>query len=98
MSKHTPGPWAAGTDSGHHAVLLPDGRIGAYCGVVGADDDAESRANALVFAAALDLLQALQDLFSAELEKCMAYDGHDDQMQAVDRARAAIAKATGEGA
>ena len=55
-------------------------------------------ANARLISAAPDLLKAMQDLFGAELEKCMAYDGHDDQMLAVDRARAAIAKATGEGA
>jgi len=104
VSPHTPGPWAyctnerepnrsiVGTEGGerprwlmsilHNGELLPQ----------------QQEADARLIAAAPDLLKAMQDLFGAELEKCMAYDGHDDQMQAVAKARAAIAKATGEGA
>jgi hypothetical protein len=71
----------------HHVVALPDGRISAYCGFVGAGDDAETQANARLIAAAPDLLEALR----AMLED-------DDHGEACSKARAAIAKATGEDA
>jgi hypothetical protein len=43
-----------------------------------------------------NLVPILQALFDAELEKCMAWDGKEDQMLAVANARAALARATGE--
>jgi hypothetical protein len=70
MNKHTPGPWAVDktVDGKHHIVTLPDGRIGAYCGCVGAHDDAESQANAKLIASAPRMLEALK-LCIAALER-----------------------------
>lgn len=52
--------------------------------------------NMKLAAAAPDLLEALQDLFGADMEYCMKMDGKEDQLAAIAKARAAIAKATGE--
>lgn len=54
----------------------------------------EAFERALVMAAAPELLQALKDLFSAGMETCMRYDGKDDQLEAVAKARADIQRAT----
>jgi hypothetical protein len=51
-------------------------------------------ANARLIAAAPDLLEALQDLFDADMEHVLMGDGKDDQIEAIAKARAAIAKAT----
>ena len=51
---------------------------------------------ARLIAAAPDLLEALQDLFDADMEHVLMGDGKDDQIEAIAKARAAIAKATGE--
>ena len=42
-----------------------------------------------------ELLEALQDLFGADMEHVLMGDGKDDQIEAIAKARAAIAKATG---
>jgi hypothetical protein len=89
--KHTPGPW----------INLGNGDIVArsenYCG--GEKDIAsvfltsndEDEANANLIAAAPDLLEALKDMLDGHEDACTGYgDG------AADKARAAIAKATGE--
>ena len=90
-TKHTPGTWRREIvhyrGEVHHAVTLPDGRIAAFCGIVGAPDDIESRCNAALIAAAPDLLNALHWLMFAD--DSPAYD------KAVEDARRAIAKATG---
>jgi hypothetical protein len=52
-------------------------------------------ANARLIASAPDLLEALQDLFDADMEHVLMGDGKDDQIEAIAKARAAIAKATG---
>jgi hypothetical protein len=57
--------------------------------------DGELMANARLIAAAPDLLEALQDLFDADMEHVLMGDGKDDQIEAIAKARAAIAKATG---
>ena len=41
------------------------------------------------------LLEALQDLFGADMEHVLMGDGKDDQIEAIAKAKAAIAKATG---
>jgi hypothetical protein len=96
MSKYTQGPWTSGDDGGHYAVILPDNRIAAYCGEVGAVDDEESIANARLIAAAPELLTAL-DLF-ANLDKHVNSDLWLINQEYCNQARAAIAKALGESA
>jgi hypothetical protein len=90
MSKHTPGPWDIYFNSRDDFVvrkMFPDGqesheiarcRSGAY--------------NALLIAAAPDLLEAL----NAMLDTCYDLERDDDVINAVAKARAAIAKAKGE--
>lgn len=104
-TKHTPGPWSqshrkSGNGYSTTEVYCAAGQTIAtlawYPVPTPTGTTTSREANARLIAAAPDLLAALQDLFGAELEKCMAFDGHDDQMEAVERARAAIAKATGE--
>lgn len=89
---HSPGPWSAGRSLGHHAVHLPDGRIAAYCGGVGADDDAESRANALLIAASPKMLEALAAIVKRVTEGASYRMGSD--IHAI--AAAAIAQVKGE--
>lgn len=97
MSKHTPGPWfetvvptSAGSAINIHSA---DHRIAIiYVDGIrkGIDDELprsiENRANARLIAAAPELLEALQDLCSFDLLT----------QEKWDKARAAIAKATGE--
>lgn len=90
MSKHTPGPW----------INLGNGDIVAqsenYCG--GEKDIAsvfltsndEDEANANLIAAAPELLEALKDMLDGHEDACTGYGEG-----AADKARAAIAKATG---
>jgi hypothetical protein len=91
--RHTPGPWQ--TDQAEHDAPYQDIRIhagkGSIC-CVWIDDaplhdyNAEQRANARLIAAAPELLEAL---------KAMLENGQD-YTATRDKARAAIAKATGE--
>jgi hypothetical protein len=74
LNAHTPGPWAHGEHAGHYVVELPDGRIAAYCGVVGASDDAESQANVRLIAAAPELLANLKKLLAI----CVVMDAEQD--------------------
>ena len=97
-AKHTLGLWVAGIDGRHHAVILEDERIAAYCGIVGALDDEESAANARLIAAAPELLEALRELIgwipnASTLERMGFHT--DAPVKAHAKARAAIAKATG---
>jgi alkylated DNA repair dioxygenase AlkB len=102
MSKHTHGPWhwQEGTP------VITRGWNGKQCTVATVfsnlawHEDSycasrESGANARLIAAAPELLDALQDLFGADMEHVLMGDGKDDQIQAIAKARAAIAKATG---
>jgi hypothetical protein len=90
MSKHTPGPWRLWGSADPSQVISA-----ADCFVaqtVGGND----KANARLIAAAPELLEALQDLFGADMEFHLMGDGKEDQIAAIAKARAAIAKATGE--
>lgn len=97
MSKHTTGPWAwqEGTPiiscqwNGRYHVIA-----GVECKTLAWHEDAncagrEAGANARLIAAAPDLLEALQ-----EVEAFMGADF--DDLPSASKARAAIAKATGE--
>ena len=95
MNKHTPGPWKAHFDEAYF-VTGPDlGRVAmtmnlkAAYGMGGRRSGNESAANCRLIAAAPDLLALLQELIDIE--------GPQPGTAAwADKARAAIAKATGE--
>ena len=61
----------------------------------GVSDAADAFGNDRLLNAATDLLEALQELFAAEMEHVLMGDGKDDQVAAIAKARAAITKATG---
>lgn len=107
MSKHTPGPWRVGGSDGWSASTDDIGQS-CYQGIqddfgdvvalaVAFDADPfsqpDTRANARLIAAAPDLLNALQ-LYIAHAPEPECAIWRDVQ----NRARAAIAKATGEAA
>lgn len=87
---HTPGPWSY---IGNGDVVAKSDK---YCG--GEKDIAsvfltvndEDEANARLIAAAPDLLEALKDMLDGHEDACTGYGEG-----AADKARAAIAKATG---
>ena len=98
-NKHTPGPWLRDDRSGLDCdVRAASGRKVALCwGLASnnatnyrADYRAECDANAHLIAAAPELLEALQEMVSL-VEVVIPFDGPQQR-----KARAAIAKATGE--
>jgi len=94
MSKHTPGPWSI-----HHEfnVFDENGRCVASCGGYSSnfrDVEPENRANAMLIAAAPDLLEACRALLAAHSGICEG-DGDMGEDEDCARARAAIAKAEG---
>jgi hypothetical protein len=86
MSKHTPGPWEAQRDP--NAIMADDWCIGAQ----GQIDMVAvcSERDASLIAAAPELLEALQEMV-ALVEMAVPFDGPQQR-----KARAAIAKATGD--
>jgi hypothetical protein len=88
-TQHTPGPWkylrTMGFDYGSTIYWIP-----------GICTNVKDEANVRLISAAPDLLEALQNLFGADVEHVLMGDGKDDQIEAIAKARAAIAKATGE--
>lgn len=90
-SNHTPGPWR------ELATRIDDARGYqiAHLDLHG-KTEAERDANRRLIAAAPDLLEALRDLFGADMEYCMNMDGKEDQLEAIANARKAVAKALGE--
>jgi hypothetical protein len=90
--KHTPGPWGC-IDTSNYAhdyrLTKPDGSTLPLH--VEANDHSEQRANARLIAAAPDLLEALKDMLDGHEDACTGYGEG-----AADKARSAIAKATGE--
>jgi hypothetical protein len=98
-TQHTPGPWSV-TDSHYPSFKEISGPSFKISVVMWAtdltEDDYQKRyADLHLIAAAPDLLEALQDLFDADMEHVLMGDGKDDQIEAIAKARAAIAKATG---
>lgn len=99
-AKHTPGRWIAAPCSsvvGAPVVASPSGRSIANVTYfnLGPDfrnHDLESAANARLIAAAPDLLDALRAMLADRDD----YFGADRPSTTADRARAAIALATGE--
>ena len=86
MSAHTPGPWhTIGTLADRPLVEAEDG--GMVADLVEREDDAETRANAILISAAPELLEALKRIVKEAT-------GHT--LAALDEAQAAIAKAEGK--
>jgi hypothetical protein len=85
--QHTGGPWHTDPETEHQSVLGQDGFMVADCAIFSLSDDAPTeakcQANARLVAAAPDLLAALEYV----LTEC------GDEW--IDRARAAVSKATG---
>ncbi|CAB4122389.1 hypothetical protein UFOVP37_8 [uncultured Caudovirales phage] len=95
MSKHTPGPWAM-PDSGQGRISKV-GANGGWDGLIATADcgdyarsRSEGLANARLIAAAPELLEALKDMLDGHEDACTGYGEG-----AADKARAAIARATG---
>lgn len=91
MSGHTPGPWIAGDDedSDFYLVGPHDGDGIVYQPVVKLHDEA----NALLIAAAPELLGALQFIAGQSMSMYGSYANMIEKLQ--DTARSAISKATG---
>lgn len=97
-TSHTPGPWFVPAPT--YRTLYVEARIGngmlqevASCGPTA--DPAQQAANARLIAAAPELLEALRGMLALDEEHHQR--GHcDDVCAEVLKARAAIAKATGE--
>jgi hypothetical protein len=95
--KPSPGPWVAeraATPALGWVVYAPDCSPHAKPGDRVVVADYLTPGNACLIKAARDLLEALQDLFGADMEHCMRGDGKDDQLEAIAKAHAAVAKAT----
>jgi hypothetical protein len=88
--KHTPGPWACTYTSNYahdYRLTQPNGQplpVNAE-----ANNRSEQRANARLIAAAPDILKALEDVL-------MVFSEEYSDSPTLERARAAIAKATQE--
>jgi len=56
----------------------------------------DNKANAALIAAAPELYAALEALFACDMEHVLMFDGKEDQVAAIQLARAALKKARGE--
>ena len=101
-TQHTPGPWiGAGPSFGDQfpryttEITTEDERYGdgyiQICELPFHHHDEENEANARLIAAAPDLLEALKEMLDSHEDVCTGYGEG-----AADKARAAIAKATGD--
>jgi hypothetical protein len=99
-AQHTPGPWKV--KAGTNAVLAGRKQICSHVNAASAlpvnmlEDQEIAQANARLIAAAPELLDALQELtqIASVLEATCLGDSRAKENR-MDRARAAIAKATG---
>ena len=88
-AQHTPGPWTVREPNGAgHGFSIPE--IGAWFGWMAWAP--ETMSNARLCSAAPDLLEALEGLESILLDDEIG----DNEHEAFDKARSAIAKARGE--
>lgn len=92
-TQHTPGPWHVGIKQAEKIVYDSTGWAVANATVYHGENDAEQvKANARLIAAAPELLDALQTAAMA----LIGYTHRNEIIEnALDSARAAIAKATG---
>lgn len=103
MSAPTPGPWVVGEDIADSYMIYPEGKFldpwiadakGPHVGVASKE---EALANAVLIAAAPDLLAALEAMLATpEIADCDPRDKDEETRVAERMARAAIAKAKGE--
>ena len=94
-NKHTPGPWEAVGNLVRSPMVQPQGlskgvQIAECRDAYFLSHTEESKANAHLIAAAPELLEALQEMVSL-VEMVIPFDGPQQR-----KARAAIAKATGD--
>ena len=94
-NKHTPGPWEAVGNLVRSPMVQPQGlskgvQIAECRDAYFLSHTEESKANARLIAAAPELLEALQEMVSL-VEMVIPFDGPQQR-----KARAAIAKATGD--
>ena len=97
-AKHISGPWIAEDDQSIYAADGDGRRLIAECH---AGHKEERAANARLIAAAPDLLEALQEMVAGDAEaiedaKRLGVPFPDEMLAAYHKARAAIARATGE--
>ena len=106
MNKHTPGPWISDGETidlfdfeleNRRFWISADGMVIGYVDGFGNKDNEERKANARLIAAAPDLLEALQLAMPVleSMRKQWPRCTHDDSLDLLQTARAAIAKATG---
>ena len=93
MDKHTPGPWQIANGEDRRVYLINHGRDAVGETVY---TDTRNPANARLIAAAPDLLAALKGILREHDALQMAEGRTGDRWPSATRARAAIAKATGE--
>lgn len=95
-TKHTPGPWTA-RDYGHENIIHIEHETGSAIAQIGGPttnmDLAE--ANARLIASAPELLEVLGDML-ARFADHEQYDETGEDTEAINAARAAIRKATGQ--
>lgn len=92
MSKHTPGPWIVNHESSDVGELKLSVEAGDEYFIAQVDEGMHQQGNARLIAAAPELLSALKDIIGWVPG---AASWHTDApIKAVERARAAIAKAT----
>ena len=95
MSKHTPGPWVWDKNrttltAPKECVVLQDGEgLWDLCSALAAGKPKEAQANALLIAAAPELLEALLEYVQRHEAEC-----DPTGLPEYDQARAAITKAT----
>lgn len=94
-AQHTPGPWrvlrpSSGIDHNWHVTDETDTFVAHVFGFSHSVDE-QSRVNAILISAAPDLLEALQSLVDMDV----SYQRGPRVEEAVNKARYAIAKATG---
>ena len=97
MSKHTPAPWHFGFKTiyacGEHGRTYPIATVFDH----DLPDKSEAVGNAQLISAAPDLLEALIRLLPMAEDDALQYGGKPDCDDDITFARAAIAKANGEG-
>ena len=102
-NSHTPGPWSVSVSGEFADTAYVRAAHWGTVATVGLSHnlphwDVPQRANAILISAAPDLLEALEDLFGADMEHVLMGDGKEDQIMAIAKARQAITKATGSAA
>lgn len=71
---------------------------GASLSLFEACRNADARALDKASAAVAELIEAVDKLFGADMERCMEMDGKEDQLEAVQLAKSALARVKGESA